>query len=112
MRIECPNQTATLTFDIQRRYPLIWTETEEGKRIDEFSVDPVEGEVELSVETIIVDTGDLPITAVLRVMKAIEGLNKKERLNKRISRANYAAGYDDAGKPYAIELKKNTEIRH
>ena len=112
MKIECPNQQAVLKFDIQKKYPLIWHEAEDGKIVDEFYINPVEGEVELSCENIIIDTGDLPITDCLRLMRAIDKMDRKERIGKRMSRANYAAGYDDDGRPYAIELKKNPEITH
>ena len=110
MKIEALNQKAVLEFDIQKKYPLVWTETEDGKHVDEFYVDPVKGSVELSCD-ILVDTGDLRIADCLRLMRVIEKLDKKEHAGERRSRANFAAGYDDDGKPYAIELRKNTDIQ-
>ena len=111
MKIECPNQKAVLEFDIQKKYPLVWTETEDGKHVDEFYINPVKGQIELSAD-ITIDTGDLRIADCLRLMRVIEKLDKKEHIGERRSRANYAAGYDDDGKPYAIELQKNTTIEH
>ena len=110
MRIEALDQKAVLEFDVQKKYPLVWTETEDGKHVDEFYINPVKGSIELSGD-IIIDTGDLRIADCLRLMRAIEKLDKKEHVGERCSRANFAAGYDDDGKPYAIELRKNTEIK-
>lgn len=110
MKIEFTDQKGVLNFDIQRKYPLVWTETEDGKHVDEFYINPVKGSVELSGD-IIIDTGDLKIADCLRLMRAIEKLDKKEHAGERRSRANFAAGYDDGDKPYAIELRKNTEIK-
>ena len=110
MKIEFTNQKGTLNFDIQKKYPLKWHTDENGKQIDEFYITPVKGSVELSGD-IIIDTGDLKIADCLRLMRAIEKLDKKEHVGERCSHANFAAGCDDDGKPYAIELRKNTEIK-
>ena len=78
MRIECPNQKAVLEFDIQKKYPLVWTETEDGKHVDEFYIDPVKGQIEIFAENIVIDTGDLKIKDCLRLMKAIHELDEIE----------------------------------
>ena len=82
MRIEAPNQKAILDFDIRKKYPLIWTETEDSKHVDEFYVNPVKGQVELSCD-ILIDTGDLKITDCLRLMRAIEKLDEIEDTKRR-----------------------------
>lgn len=89
MKIEFTDQKGVLNFDVQRKYPLAWTETEDGKHVDEFYINPVKGSVEISVD-ILVDTGDLKIADCLRLMRAIEKLDKKKRTG---------------------ELRKNTEIK-
>lgn len=78
MRIECPNQKAVLDFDIQKKYPLVWTEREDGKHVDEFYIKPVKGTIEITAD-ITIDTGDLKITDCLRLMKAIHTLDKIAR---------------------------------
>jgi len=75
MRLEFLNQKGTLDFDIQKKYPLVWTETKEGKHVDEFYINPVKGQIELSGD-IIIDTGDLKIADVLHLAKAIRTLDK------------------------------------
>lgn len=110
MKLEFTNQKGVLEFDIQKKYPLVWTETEDGKCVDEFYINPVKGQIELSGD-IMIDTGDLKIADCLRLMRIIEKLDKKKHIGERRSRANFAAGYDDDGKPYAIELRKNTDIQ-
>lgn len=82
MKIEFTNQKGILNFDTQRKYPLVWTETEDGKHVDEFYINPVKGSVELSGD-IIIDTGDLKIADCLRLMRAIEKLDKKEHAGER-----------------------------
>ena len=89
MKIEFLNQKGVLDFDIQKKYPLIWTETDKGKRIDEFYVDPVKGQIELSCD-VVIDTGDLTIADCLRLMKAIHTLDKienKKRFTEQICEA-------------------------
>ena len=112
MKIEFLNQKGTFDFDIQKKLPLVWTETEEGKHVDEFSIKPVKGQIEGSADEVVIDTGDLPVTWFMELIQAMDEMDEKERIKHHKSRANYAAGYDDEGKPYAIELKKNTEITH
>jgi len=82
MKLEFLNQKGTFSFDIQKKYPLVWTETEESKVVDEFYVNPVKGEIEISGD-IIVDTGDLKVTDVFRLMRAIGKLDKIAHLNER-----------------------------
>ena len=116
MRLEFTNQRGTLDFNVQKKCPLKYTETENGMRVDEFYINPVEGQLDISVDEIIIDTGNLPIADVFDVIRNINELDgirdKKRHIECRKSRANYAAGYDDNGKPYAIELHKNTKITH
>ena len=75
MRLEFTNQKGVLDFDIQKKYPLVWTETENGKHVDEFYVNPIKGSIEISGD-IIVDTGDLRIADCLRLVKAIHTLDR------------------------------------
>jgi len=86
MKLEFLNQKGTLDFNIQKKYPLIWTEKEDGKHVDEFYVNPVEGQIEISGD-VIIDTGDLKITDCLRLAKAIQKLDeiaRKKRMEGKI----------------------------
>ena len=74
MRFEFLNQKGVLNFDIQKKYPLIWHEDENGKHVDEFSITPVKGKIELSAD-IIIDTGDLKATDILELMRTYEKLD-------------------------------------
>lgn len=82
MKLEFVNQKGILEFDIQKKYPLVWTETKNGKHVDEFYINPIKGQIELSGD-IIVDTGDLKIADCLRLMRVIEKLDKKEHIGEQ-----------------------------
>lgn len=82
MRLEFTNQKGIVDFDIHKKYPLVWHETEDGKVVDEFSVNPVKGQIEISGD-IIIDTGDLKITDCLRLMRVIEKLDEIEDTKRR-----------------------------
>ena len=86
MKFEFLNQKGMLDFNVQKKYPLIWTEKEDGKHVDEFYINPVKGQIEISGD-VTIDTGDLPIAAVLRLAKAIHTLDKiirKKQMNGKI----------------------------
>lgn len=76
MRLEFTNQKGVLDFNIEKKYPLAWHTDEKGKVVDEFYINPVKGQIELSGD-IIIDTGHLKIADVLRLAKAIHAMDKK-----------------------------------
>lgn len=81
MKIEFLDQKGVINVDIQKKYPLVWHETEDGKVVDEFYISPVKGEIEITGD-IIVDTGNLKITDCLRLARAIQTLDRINRNKK------------------------------
>ena len=76
MKIAFKNQTLDLKFNVNKEYPIFWHTTEEGKVVDKVSITPVKGHVKISGD-IEIDTGNLSVTSVFKMMRAIETLDRK-----------------------------------
>jgi len=74
MKIKLTKQTLDLDFNVKKDYPLYWREVD-GKCVDRITMSPVKGHVSGSGD-VEIDTGSLSVTSILKLMKAVEALNK------------------------------------
>lgn len=81
MRLEFINQKVKFDFDVREEYPVIWHRNLDGEQINDLSISPVKGSVEITGD-VIIDTGDLKITDCLRLAKAIQALDKASHCHR------------------------------
>lgn len=78
MKIEMPKQTLHFEADIKKDYAVCWHTDEKGNKVNDLTVTPVKGTVDISCD-IIIDTDDLKVTDILQVMKDYAHLQKAIR---------------------------------
>lgn len=93
MKIEMPKQNLHVEFDVQKDCPVIWHTDEEGNRVDDLTITPVKGSIDITCD-IELDTGDLKVTDILSVMRSF---SKMQRAICKKSRADH----------YRIDLAKD-----
>jgi hypothetical protein len=80
MKIELKNQKLEADIDIAKQYPLVWHCDENGAKVEDLSISPVQIHLEFAGD-ISLETGSLKLTDCMSLVKVIQELDKKYRQN-------------------------------